>query len=440
MAYRKIEEGDLFLNTMKTLPQCEFFTWDGEVFYNSTPYEAGIRNTGSGPPTVLAAKVGYVSLYEQNVDRPNEGTNRVMGQHTPHTYTKLLALYESEDKPVDFTQDTGRIYPYITKDSARSSFKTVGNVSYNSEYQDGEVITFQYPLTASITREYIATPYTSTTSYNARYSALRNKLNFYAIRSPQYAVSSSEWNKDTQILNMLYIPSIFYGTKIEPGSVSLRWYYAGSLAGELRDNKQNGELIQQAANETGPAANENSGTCAGVVLYEEGVIVLTGSWALNDKLLRMGTGLGDESPRWIYWGAGTNDGLNHTAATMNSTFNSASFGLSFKGTTETQVMTMFAHAHRGAANFSNNPTFFKYGQNNVAYTSSHVYQENPEVLIANTVSSSYTDYTASFKRQVYISRIGVYDKNKNLIGLATLSNPVLKKEDQSYSFKLKLDV
>jgi len=41
---------------------------------------------------------------------------------------------------------------------------------------------------------------------------------------------------------------------------------------------------------------------------------------------------------------------------------------------------------------------------------------------------------------VYVSRIGIYDKNKNLIGVATLSNPVLKKEDQDYSFKLKLDI
>ena len=32
------------------------------------------------------------------------------------------------------------------------------------------------------------------------------------------------------------------------------------------------------------------------------------------------------------------------------------------------------------------------------------------------------------------------DKNKNLIGVATLSNPVLKKEDQDISFKIKLDI
>jgi hypothetical protein len=36
---------------------------------------------------------------------------------------------------------------------------------------------------------------------------------------------------------------------------------------------------------------------------------------------------------------------------------SASFDMSFEGHTETQVLTMFAHAGRGKVNFSNNPTF-----------------------------------------------------------------------------------
>ena len=62
--------------------------------------------------------------------------------------------------------------------------------------------------------------------------------------------------------------------------------------------------------------------------------------------------------------------------------------------------------------------------------------------MANTVSSSYgdSDWSASFKRQVYISKIGVYDRNKNLIGVATLANPVRKEEAEAISFKIKLDI
>ena len=108
-------------------------------------------------------------------------------------------------------------------------------------------------------------------------------------------------------------------------------------------------------------------------------------------------------------------------------------------------MTMYAHARRGEANYSNNPTFLEYGQAEMKYTSSHVYEENPSRLMKNTVSSAYgtgaiaSGYTASFQRQVYISKIGVYDKDYNLIGVATLGSPVLKKEDEDLAFKLKMD-
>ncbi len=103
-------------------------------------------------------------------------------------------------------------------------------------------------------------------------------------------------------------------------------------------------------------------------------------------------------------------------------------------------MTMFAHAKRGEVNYSNNPTFLSYGQDKLRLTSSQVYEESSTQKIANTVSSSYSDYSASFKRQVYISRVGIYDDAKNLIGVATLSNPVLKEEDQDFAFKLRLDI
>jgi hypothetical protein len=56
------------------------------------------------------------------------------------------------------------------------------------------------------------------------------------------------------------------------------------------------------------------------------------------------------------------------------------------------------------------------------------------------VSSSFHGHDEDFKRQVYISRIAIYDKNRKLIGLATLANPILKNEEDSYSFKIKLDI
>ena len=82
----------------------------------------------------------------------------------------------------------------------------------------------------------------------------------------------------------------------------------------------------------------------------------------------------------------------------------------------------------------------QYNQTAIQKTSSFVYEENSNRLIKNTVSSSYPDYSAPFKRQVYVSRVAIYDKRKNLIGVATLSNPILKEEDRDLTFKMRLDI
>ena len=125
---------------------------------------------------------------------------------------------------------------------------------------------------------------------------------------------------------------------------------------------------------------------------------------------------------------------------------SASFGLRFEGETRTQVMTLYCHAKRGQVNYSNNPTFIKYGQRTTNITSSHLYEENPTRKMINTVSSAFGDgdgissgYSGSFKRQVYISKVAVYDDEYNLIGVASMANPVLKAEDEDLAFKLKMD-
>tara|TARA_R100001509_G_scaffold73906_1_gene41227 strand:+ start:176 stop:304 length:129 start_codon:yes stop_codon:yes gene_type:complete len=40
----------------------------------------------------------------------------------------------------------------------------------------------------------------------------------------------------------------------------------------------------------------------------------------------------------------------------------------------------------------------------------------------------------------YISSIGIYDKDQNLIAVAKVANPIRKLESEDYTFKLKLDI
>ena len=412
MSLKKFGTNDVILNTMQAAPASKFLIFDGQIYYNSTPEQSGAFTTGA-----LDTPSGYISLYEYNIDRA-DGTN-------------------------DF------IYPYILKDSANSSFKTVGATSYTNEFVYGDKITGSYPMSASITREYMITAGARATIINKEsglpagdgaptyphFYALKNTLNYYGVRSQHFKVSSSYGDKNLQNVNLISIPSIFYSSRIEPGTVSLKWYFTGSLAGELRDTKRNGELIQCS----GSDSTSNIGDVAGVILYEQGFILLTGSWDLNSESIPLISGSGaGVAPSWRFFGAGAQDGV--TVDSTGPNFCSASFDLSFRGESQTQVLTMFAHARRGEVNYSNNPTYLQYDQSQMEFTSSTIYEENPARVILNTASSSFSDYSASFKRQVYVSRVAIYDENRNLMGIATLANPILKEEDEDLAFKIKLDI
>ena len=101
---------------------------------------------------------------------------------------------------------------------------------------------------------------------------------------------------------------------------------------------------------------------------------------------------------------------------------------------------MLAHAEEGKQNLSSNPTYVEKGQALGAMTSSIFYKEPTGVKPKNTISSSFHEHTASFMKQTYISKIGIFDDDKNLIGVAKLATPVRKREDDAFTFKLKLDV
>jgi len=60
--------------------------------------------------------------------------------------------------------------------------------------------------------------------------------------------------------------------------------------------------------------------------------------------------------------------------------------------------------------------------------------------IKNIVSSSYNTPTGSFEKMTYISKVGIYDKNKNLIAVAKPATPIKKSINKDFTFKLKLDI
>jgi hypothetical protein len=414
MSFYEFKRNDIIYNEVQTNPKVRFFIYDNQVFYNN---EKHIANTFSSSLDLKHVPRGYVSLYELNINRPDQ-----------HHF----------------------IYPFISKQGSFAAFKTISTESHNADFQFGDILTGSYPMSASITRQHFALNHESSSfahdndaATNNRISALRNTLNKYTHLSSEYTYSASYegktqdpsstddlgWDKGNQELGLISVPSIFYGSSIEKGSVELKFYQTGTLIGTLRDDNKNGDLLQ-----VGPTGSNGSGSIAGSVLYSEGFLILTGSWDIasgENTGPYLGSGQ-QNAPRWIDFAVGANDGTAHSIS-------GSSFELNFNGSSRIPVMTMFAKAPKAELNHSNNPSYLEINQQIHEVTGSKYYSENKNLAIKNVVSGAYTDHTGSFQKETYISQIGIYDEDRNLIAVAKLATPVKKTEERDYTFKLKYD-
>ena len=397
MSYlHKFGRDDIFMNRMIARPEYEFVLYSGSAYINND------RNMGRNIPT------GSISLYEYNVDR--DGTIQQL------------------------------IYPFVIKVGFWLAFPNVTTASYETR-DFGEMITGSYPLTASITRQYFHSttdPFPAGTeaekdafiTNRKKLVALQNTMNYYRYISNSYEYSQTY---DYGVVNMIEIPSIFFDSGIEKGSVSLKFYYTGSLMDEAKDLRQNGELIS--------TMGATSGSIIGVVLYNEGFILLTSSTNINttsfDDYLGTTNSTTNVNPKWTYFGG-------YLATSSAGGFPTASLSMiTFKGTQKIPTMTMFATAQPGHLNNSTNPTWLSSSNGNWrerTITGSQGYVEPRQLVIKNTIESQYCDFEDEFQKQTFITQIGIFDEDKNLIGVAKLANPVIKKEIDEYTFKLKLDL
>jgi len=425
MSYlRTFEQEDVLVNTLVTYPQFEWIMLSGNVYLNDRRFSG------------FDIKTGTINLFEMNVDR-----------------------------------GVGLINPYVIKNGDMWRFGSITTSSFD-EQTYGTKLTGAYPYTSSISREYVF-PLTDSLSGsvtpqgqliplpNARLKSaantdrqnfywesrkrilpLRNAMESYQKLSPEFKFTGSY---QCGAVNMISIPSIAYGSNIEKGSVSLKFYFTGSLVDYAVDKNNNGVLYSTR----GPT----SGSSVGVVLYNEGFVLLT-----NETIIGQGgeqdtytAGLPSQPkrPRWTYFGSYAT-GSSHASG---STVSSSLFSLSYRGINPVPNMTMFADAPAGELNNSQNMTWLsasttgstpslsiKNWRENSVYYDSGTYAEPEFLKIKNTVKSQYQNYNEEFEKQVFISQIGIFDEKKNLIGIAKLANPVLKKESDSFTFKIKLDL
>lgn len=319
----------------------------------------------------------------------------------------------TNNKFFDINLNTEDYYRYITRDSSLYVFDT-DQVTPAGERQTGK-----YPLSSSVTSIFL-----SASSNRPKINSLRNSLNRNTLRSRHFSFSSSLGDKSKQPMTIVDVPSLLFGSSIDPGTVKFGLYLTGTLVSKVEDINKNGLLIE--------TSGQNTGSVAGVVLYEEGIALLTGSWDLglkNSSAVPVYAG-------WMHWG--------NSISNIDSTYikENTSFSLEFNGINYIQTITMLAHADKGELNHSNNLTYIKRGELSkyTDVTSSNSFTEPDFMQIKNTVDHGFEEYSGSLEKQTFITKVAIYDEKKNLIAIAKVSKPIRKTENRDFTFKLKLDI
>lgn len=411
MSKKVFSQNDIFFSRLKVHPERTFFIYNSEIYLDKQPHIAG--KAGAHDSNHKNVPNGYVSLYEININRT------------------------SNDLVKPFLKKDGAKYDLRNNLSRVTLNRPDGDVDINSDIVQGT-----YPLSASITRMLLDTGLIKTTkgyiTGNRRMFAISNiaklKYSHYSKRFvfPQETLQNK--------MNIVDIPSVFYGSSIKKGTLNLKYYVTGTLIASAIDERQNGELIGNYG--------VTSGSVVGLVLYDEGLLIFptasttgthfTSSYYTSPDLdvnnnISYDGNISAEPASWLYFGAGANDGISH-----HESIASASFSINFLGTSYKNTMTLMCHADKGELNFSNNPTFLT-SNTALANSSSYTYYEN-NVEIKNIASSSYHGHNEDFRKTTYITKVGIYDEHDNLIMIAEMARPYKKEENRDLTFKLKYDL
>lgn len=398
MTFKRFGPQDVIVNTIVTKPDVNFMIHNGVVYYQLEKHVDGdFSNKVKHVPS------GHISLHELNINRPEDSL----------------------------------IFPFIEKTSTRYAWKTISTTTFDDNFQFlyGDTLADEYPDSGSISRIYIpGGDEFSSGSFqrhdNKKYiSGLKNIINFQS--QDTLGASTHYGSMGTDEVNLICIPGIFYGSSIDKGSVELEYYVTGATTAKAVDKFKDGRLFQIQGPE------EYNDTQVGLVLYNHGTMILTGAFSLHpsaeENYYSSDEG-STSSPSWTSFGTGipqVGKVLEHGLVPDSS------YSVKFKGINKIPTLTMFAYSELGKDNYSSNPTFTEQASGEIVLTSNGF--SEPEVLNHKVNRSDYADHEDDYENVTYISKIGIYDKYKNLIAVATLANPVKKTEKRDFMFKLGID-
>ena len=237
--------------------------------------------------------------------------------------------------------------------------------------------------------------------------------------------------------NVITIPQKFFGEEIKPYSVRLLDDSTDKTI-EIRDDGY-GQLYDwkySASFAAGTPDSNNSGSCIGNIFYEHGLLTITDTGSFYGNIA-----IGSSSA-----GTGTYDGTD-------------GFSLTFQASKTSFEYEYLCHTGEYEFNYSTNPSLVEGRSGSIDIPSGSVYiyngnLDNPHYedvasLLLPPASHSYQkeytsgtyyeNFTTSSAFSPYVTNIGLYNEENELLAIAKLSNPIKNDQDLPITFLVRFD-
>ena len=327
---------------------------------------------------------------------------------------------------------SGSFHNFLTGSAESQSFGTFNEASksfghpWDTWYSNGTF--FKLPLYFQIRNSY----YRYDTIPNPKSTVTRYPIYSGGNWSRKHPHGRESWGSIVprelhSTVNVITIPQQFFGEEVKPYSVKIL-DDSTNVTIDLRDDGH-GQLYDfnfSASFAAGTPDGDHSGSCVGNVFYEHGIVTITDTGSYYNVGLATGS-----------------DG----------------FSVQFQATKTSTEYEYMCHVEEYQFNGTTNPSVVigRSGSIQIPQGAKYIYNEsleNPQYentidLVLPAASSSYqlfynagTEYqnfTTGSEFGTYITNIGLYNDENELLVVSKLSNPIKNDKDLALSFLIRFD-
>lgn len=205
---------------------------------------------------------------------------------------------------------------------------------------------------------------------------------------PDFTTWKTRIDNEVTMFKVIHVPSMFYGRQIATGSVRIQCNaYSNKRIRRVIVDDGRGSLYVSGSYTKDISGESYAGQAwnkVGNVFYTEGLMVIT-----EPSFLDLGENIDSADPNDV-------------------------FQLSFKGVNRIPSKVFMCRVPAAEANASNNPSFASYNEQTGHY----------EIKRGNTT---------------YITAVGLYNEDRQLVAVAKLAQPIRKREKDKLNIRLRFD-